>query len=456
MVDQPFSVNRLYDAQVSVLGSMLIDPDIVGEAMTAVREDDFTDPVCRRMFDAFRKLYFANKPIDSVTVFAEMGKEYHETIKNFMLVTPTSANWKLYADIMREQATLQRIQTIGGQLAEVSDAEAAAALMDRLNAVFCARPRVRAMSFQDGLARFYERHTSEKKVNYLGWGYSALDERLYAEGGDFIVIGGRPSAGKTLLACSFAWTMALRQNKRVGIFSLETKDEKLYDRLICRASGASFSEIKKSNISAESWEKISDLGDLGDVPLVVHDAAGMTVQDIKALSLANRYDVIFIDYIQKIKVPRRQSRAEEVSDISSSLQAFARSTNITVVALSQLSRAKKDERNKPPTLEDLRESGQIEQDGDIIMLLYAVDFDVPASDRRLRIAKNKDGELGYLTFKFEPEAMLFTYRTDRIEPPPKRSSPKPTQVRFWDLEASTPIEEVFPRGKEQVGFNSDG
>lgn len=447
MVDNNFNVNRLYDAQVSVLGSMLIDPEIVGEAMTEVREDDFTDPVCRQMFDAFRRLYFANKPIDSVTVFAELGREYHETIKNFMLATPTSANWKLYAEIMREQATLQRIQTIGEQLAEVSDAEAAAVLMDKLNAVFCARPRVRAMTFTEGLSRFYERHTAKKKVEYLRWGYSALDERLYAENGDFIVVGGRPSAGKTLLACSFAWTMALRQNKRVGIFSLETKDEKLYDRLICRASGASFSEIKKSNISAENWKKISDLGDLGDVPLVVYDAAGMTVQDIKALSLANRFDVIFIDYIQKIKVPRRQNRAEEVSDISSSLQAFARSTNIAVVALSQLSRAKKDEKNKPPALEDLRESGQIEQDGDVIMLLYAVDADDPASDRRLRIAKSRDGELGYLTFGFKPDEMLFTYRTDRVEPPPKRKTEKPAQTRFFDLETNLPIEEVFSRGK---------
>ena len=429
---------KLYEAQVAVIGSLLIDPDIVGEAMVECRAEDFTDSTCRHIFEACQRVYFSKRAVDAVTVYSELNEAYLEPMKEIMYATPTSSRWKLYAEIMKEQATLFRIQELGAEIMVAQDLGGASELADKLSSLFCQRPGIRCVSFYDGLSEFFARHGTTKKAEYLTWGYSALNDKLSVESGDFVVIGGRPSAGKTMLACSFAWHMAISCKKRVGIFSFETSDRKLYDRLICRVSGVDFDEIKHSRLSSESWESVGDISTFADSPLYVIQASGMTVQDIKSISLSNKFDVIFIDYMQKIKTPRRNNRAEEVSEVSDSLQAFAQGTKTTVVALSQLSRAGKGEKDEPPTLESLRESGQIEQDADIVMLLYSTDRDVPASDRKLFIAKNKDGELGRLTFGFDPKHMRFDYVGPGSAPssrPAAQRKPEqpPAQQKFWEL-----------------------
>lgn len=430
--------SRLLEAQVAVIGSILIDPEIVGEAVAMINPNDFTSAVYRRIYDAVTKVYFSRKPVDAVMVANELPPEYQRTLLEVMQVTPTAANWKPYAELMHEQSGVQRIQNLAAELIYTPSMEDATQIMDKLNEQFCGRHESRVVTFAQGLADFYTRHDGAKPPDYLKWGFSALDASLCAESGDFIIIGGYPSAGKTVLAIEFGWKMASDCNKRVGMFSLETKDKKLYDRLICRVSGVPFDEIKHNKISSESWKGIAEITSFTDtVSLDVINASGMTVNEIRALALAHHYDVIFIDYLQLIKTSGkyRESRVEAVTEISMALHTFSQDTGITVIALSQLSRQDKAEKSKAPTMSSLRESGQLEQDADIIMLLYLIDESQPNGDRRLKIAKNKEGERGYLQLGFEPQRMMLFPRSSRSDEPPQKS-------RFTELK-KTNVQEVM-------------
>lgn len=410
----------LLEAQTAIIGSMLIDDACVGDILMACRPEDFVSNTYRILFEACRELFINKKPVDPIAVLHLVGIEYQGLLMDLMQATPTAANCMVYAGILKEQATLHRVRELGHALTAAASTEDAMQLADRISETFCQRGDVRIVSFFDGLSEFWARQSKEEKPDYLPWGFSKLDEYLFAEPGDFIVIGGRPSSGKTMLAFSFAWTMATRGKKRIGIFSLETSDQKLYDRLISHVSGVSFDEIKKHEISRESWEKLANTREYQDVSLDVIDSSGMSVQDIKSISLSRHYDVIFIDYLQLIKPPAiKGNRVEEVSYISRNLQQFARTSRTTVVSLAQLSRASKQQPRKAqkPEMSDLRESGQIEQDADIIMMLYQEDPDNKLSDRKLSIAKNKDGKQGQMTLAFDPEHMRFTYRINRNDEP---------------------------------------
>lgn len=250
-----------------------------------------------------------------------------------------------------------------------------------------------------------------------------MDENLFAEPGDLIVLGGYPSAGKTLLAAQFAYEMATAQCKRVGIFSLETSDRKLYDRVATYAAELDFDAVKSARLSDSELDTVAALGARDDrVQLDVIPVSGMSPMDIRAVSLSRRYDVIFIDYLQLLNSSGRD-RYEKITNISLALKQLGRDTGITVVALSQLSRPEKGRRSAP-TLASLRESGQIEQDADIVMLLYLEDEENPSGNRTLNVAKNKDGELGHFRLGFYPKHMKFVYKgagyqlrpTSRIKP----------------------------------------
>ena len=208
-----------------------------------------------------------------------------------------------------------------------------------------------------------------------------------------VVLGGYPSDGKTALALQFAF--GIGKSHRVGFFSYESTRDKLFDRTVSRAAMLSYTKIKRNQLTEADYRDLLELRPQLTAPqLTLIDAAGMTVLDIQAYSQAHRYDVVFVDYLQKIAAPRgtRQSDFERVSAISSSLQQFGRITGTTVVALSQLSRPDRDAKTnkiRPPVLSDLRSSGQIEQDADVVLFLHREDYDDKQSNRILKIAKNK-------------------------------------------------------------------
>lgn len=434
---------RLLDAQAGVLGSMLIDPDTVPGVLARVRDEDFVNKDYRLVFQAIQARFRAGQAIDPILVRETLGggvdSPWTALLRDLMDVTATAAHVDDYVDALRSSVTLAGLRALGTQLAETDRLEDAQALLDQMRAQQVSRPHVQAMDMAEGFERFLDRHNGEDKPSYLSWGVPVLDERIFAEPGDMVVLGGYPSDGKTALALQFAF--GIGKKHRVGFFSYESTRDKLFDRTVSREAMMSYTKIKRNQLKEEDYRELMDLRSLLTAPqLTLIDAAGMTALDIQAYSQSHRYDVVFVDYLQKIAAPRgsRQSDFERVSAISSQLQQFGRITGTTVVALSQLSRPDRDAKTRkirPPALSDLRSSGQIEQDADVVLFLYREDYDDKQSNRILRISKNKEGEaMDYVRFRFDGDLQTFSRIAPVPEPPaekPKREKQPPRQVSFW-------------------------
>lgn len=437
-------------AQVGVLGSMLIEPALVGEVLSKVREDDFLSGKCRLVFQAFRSLFTAGEAADAISVRAKLGGpadgEWSRYLQELMELTPTARNVWEYVRLMKEQAQVAKLNELGGLLTACTDMDKGKKYISQLNALLSERPGIQRMNMEQLLVNFYERQSQEHV--YLSWGLNKLDDRLYAELGDMIVVGGYPSAGKTALAVAFAWHMA--REYRVGFYSLETNQYKLADRLIANLAGIDLSAIKQGQISEEEWARLAELSPhIRPRKLDLIPAGGMTVEDIQADALSRRYQIVFVDYLQLI-VSRGYNRQEEVARTSVGLHQLAQSNGITVVALSQLSRPdRKGEDEVAPTMASLRESGQIEQDADAIMLLYLEEPKRPTESRRvLRIAKNKEGERGLMYLVFDGEHQRF--RESAIEGPAPEAEPahRKKPPAWWRKKYDgDPIDDPWPNEK---------
>lgn len=403
--------HRILDAETAVLGSMLIAPEITGEAMLRLRAEDFLDQEYKYVFAAIRSLWQNNSPVDAVTVLHQLGNAYEPFLRQIMEMTPTAANWEAYADILAEQARLARLKEAAAQIINAASLEAASPAVETASAQLCAQRDARTVSFTDGLMDFYNRQSYEKAPNYIPWGIRQLDERLYAEPGDFIILGGYPSAGKTLLATQFAWHMA--KTRRVGFFSLETSPAKIFDRLISQVAGIDFARVKRHAMQSSDYTAAGKLAYNPDaVHLDVINASGFSVSDVQAIALAKRYDVIFVDYVQLLRA-HGNTRVEQVTNISLALHTMAQRTGVAVVALSQLSRPEKGTaKSRTPQMSDLRESGQLEQDADAIMILKAA----PDNTRTLSLVKNKEGERGAIQLAFDAEHLTLLPLSTRAAP----------------------------------------
>lgn len=390
-------------AEASVMGSVLIEPEIVGELMQTLRPEDFANPMLRRIFEAVRQVWLNEKCIDAVTVCAAAGEDTRPLIAQCMVDTPSATAWKEYAEIVKDAARLRRMQTAAMKVAAASTLQEAEAAADELNRNAIARSDAQITSMTEGVQRIYKELCAGNKPQYLKWGMPQLDYRLYVEPGDFVVLAGYPSAGKTMLATQFA--VALSKSHRVGFFSLETSAAKLYARIIAQDAGIEFAPMKNHNLSREQFGvlyRYLTTVTANRPNLDVIDAAGMTVEDIQAISTAKRYDVVFIDYLQIVGGTGDNGSYERATAVSIALHTFARRTETAVIALSQLSRPEKGAKRRPK-LSDLRSSGQIEQDADVVMALSLKDDNDRSGPRFLDVLKNKEGECGCVSMIFEPE-----------------------------------------------------
>lgn len=398
------------DLQVGVLGALLMEPKLVGPVMAQVRAEDFVSPVYRTIYQAITELFLEGKPVDLLLVnerLSGMGPVF-ETLFQIMEVTPTAANIWAYVPELKKQAALVSLREIGQQLEMAPDIENAQELVDRANAVFSARPGGERVSAQKLVEDFMDRHGEGKHPDYLTWSLPKLNDRMYTELGDMILLGGYPSAGKTALALRFAWHMA--KTRRVGFYSLETGPSKLGDRSVSAIAGIDMGAIKRSALTDGDWEKLADHAEnMAHCSLDLIPAGGMTVQDIQADALAHRYEVIYLDYVQLVRVVKAGNRTEAVTGTSIELHQLAQTHGITVVALSQLSRAKPTSGGEEaaPTMSSLRESGQLEQDADAILLLYPEKRNNPESRRVLFVAKNKEGGIGRIYLDFDGRTQTF-------------------------------------------------
>lgn len=441
MTEQPILTQRLLDAQAGVLGSMLFDPDTVPLVLSRVRDEDFVTREYRLIFQAVEALFRESKPVTPILVREKLGVGVESPLTKLLAgivdITVTAAHVEDYVDQLRQGATLHSLRELGEKIAATEDLNTARQLLDEAMSRQVERPGVQAMTFQEGYEQFFDRHDGERKPPYLSWGIQVLDERIFTEPGDMVVLGGYPSDGKTAMALQFA--SGFGKNRRVGFFSFESTKEKLFDRAISRAAMLSYTKIKQNALEEADYKELMGMKDILTRPQVtLIDAAGMTVMDIQAYSQAHHFEVVIIDYLQKIKVPKghRMSEYDRVTAISSDLQQFGRLKGITVVALSQLSRPERDAKSRkirPPVLSDLRASGQIEMDADVVMFIYREDYDDKDSKRILKIAKNKEGEaLDWVRFRFDGDLQTFTrIAPQQDELPVKKERQVPRQVSFW-------------------------
>ena len=394
-------------SQDGVLGSMLIDPRCVGEVMTKLRPDDFDVGRPRETFTTIRAMYLDGDKIDPVTVLAKLADpdpRCRDWILSLMDHTPTAANVMEYAAIVREQARLRNVQAIGAALSSAHlTMEEARSLAAKLDTLLMERRSVEDLTMEQCLVNFYAE--LEQTPDYLSWGLDFLDQGLLAESSDYVVIGGYPSDGKTALALFMAYCQA--KTKRVAFFSLETKSSKLFNRIFSTVAQVPNSRIKRRTLTESDFASLANKADeVRSNNLHLIKASSMTVEDISAYARARRFDIIYIDYLTLIPAPG-QTEFQQATYISKSLHRLAQDNNITVVALSQLSRPE-DKKKPVPSLGSLRSSGQIEQDADIVMFIYREDPKDTRSQRVLRVAKNKEGPTGTIKLDFDGETQTFS------------------------------------------------
>lgn len=413
--------DRWLDAQVGVIGSVLIEPELAPRVIAETDTGDYTGDFLA-IYNAMRAMFAAKEPIDAMTVRNKLGLASAPVLKQIMLETPSSANVDAYIAACKEQSRLTRLGGLAMQIAESQTLDEARALLEKANELSIDRSYSRAVSMEEALLTFFDTHQKTKK-EYLSWGIAALDDNLSVDRGDFVILGGYPSDGKSALMLQMAWHMS--QKYRVGIFSFETSSAKLFDRLISHAQRIPLPHIKRSGMSDDEWKIItSSANSISGRPLELVEAAGMSTSDVLAMSVSRRYEIIFVDYLQLITPDMRRggNRTEDVARISMALHTMAQRHGIIVIALSQLKRPEGQPR-KPkyvdldgeqaalvpaPTLSSLRESGQLEQDADVVMFLYRMFPGSKDQTRRLTIAKNKEGTLGGFNFRFDGATQTFS------------------------------------------------
>lgn len=411
------------DAEYSVIGCLLVDPSIAGELISLTRPEDFTIPELRTVYNAAVTLFNAGRPVDAVTIRGVCGTEYNDLLMQCMEITPASLGWRSYISDMQEQTRVVRLRDIAAALADVSTSAQGRELLAKANVLLSDKNATQVVTMERAVANFMLEQGEKRR--FIGWGFDRLDRRLYSDYGDFVIIAGRPSAGKTALALQMAAIMG--HHDKVGFYSLETSPAKLTNRLMSNRCVIDFGRINRREMTDEEWKRaVQFKRDVVCTQLELVSASGWSVQDILSTALSRQHRIVFIDYLQQLR-GRGRDRFEQVTNISLDLHAMAQTHGILVVALSQLSRASMSRADAAPTLTDLRESGQIEQDADAVLALYIdPDEDAPPDNRKLRVLKNKEGRLGEFSLAFDGSTQMFAEYMDgqlAAESEDKRETP---------------------------------
>ena len=411
-------LDRQLDAENGVLVSLLIDERILQEAFSVVDAGDFLNPTNRLIFQTARKLFQAGEPVDAMTVRDQIGGQYSNYLVQLMEITPTSANWREYAEAMHRQASLYRIKELAFKLEQAVTLEDCRPLCADLGQLLAGGQRVDAWTMREMLDDFFTAQEPDSPApQYITSGIRELDEGSFTELGDVVMIGGYPSDGKTALALSMAYHMA--KTHKVGFFSLETSKQKVRDRMVSHVAQISAQAIKRRALTEADWKLLAEKSaDMVKRDLTVLRGAGTTVSEIQAISQAYGFQIIFIDYVQLVvpELDRRANRQEQMASVSIALHTFAQATGTLVVELAQLTRPERAGSWREPDMHDLKETGQFEQDADMIYLLFRPDpKDKTLSQddhRMLKIAKNKEFRRGTWPLYFDGDKQTFSIMTD--------------------------------------------
>ena len=424
------------EAEQSVIGSMIIDREAITIASEIISGEDFYGKQYGVIFDTMVELNDEGKPVDLVTLQDRLREKdvppeisSLEFVKSMIDWVPTSANVKYYATIVAEKSTLRKLIRLNEEIENtcytgkenleviLEDTEKKVfELVQKRNTGDYVPIRQVVMNAMDKIEK-----ASKNKGNVTGvaTGFIDLDYRTAGmQPSDLILVAARPSMGKTAFVLNIAQHVAFKLNQTVAIFSLEMSKEQLVNRLFSLESRVDSQHLRTGNLSDAEWEKlIESAGVIGKSNLIIDDTPGISISELRSKCRKYKLDhdlkMIIIDYLQLMSGSGRgsDSRQQEISDISRSLKALARELNVPVIALSQLSRAVEQRPDHRPMLSDLRESGAIEQDADVVMFIYRDDYYNKDTDRKgiaeIIIAKQRNGHIGTVELVWLPDYTKF-------------------------------------------------
>ena len=431
-------------AEQAVLGSMLIDPDCIKDVMDKLRPEDFYLRANRDIFETIYHMFVYSRPIDGVTVAGEMEKTgvYNDNTRDYLLqlmdVTPTSANVMEYVQIVLDKSLMRQVASAAGSISAMvlDGAGAAGAMLEAAEQKVYAIRRGRSaqnmvpvsMVLEDVMAHLAELTASGgKTLPGLSTGLSAVDAKINGlNKSDLLLLAARPGMGKTSMALNVALSAARESGKTVAIFSLEMSKEQLVTRLIASEGLVENTRLVTGNLRESDWQRIAEAASsLSRMDIRIDDNPLLTVADMNAkCRRLDNLGLVVIDYLQLMtsaggKGYSGENRQQAVSDISRMLKIMAKELQVPVLCLSQLSRANEKRDDKRPMLSDLRESGAIEQDADIVLFLYRDDYYNSDSEKRnvaeCIVAKNRHGETGKVELRWMPEYTAFGTLENRYD-----------------------------------------
>ncbi|MEI7603463.1 MAG: replicative DNA helicase [bacterium] len=425
-----------FEAEKYVAASALIDKEALMDAVDILKPTDFLDLKNKEIYFSIFNLFQKDVPVDYLTVLADLRKRKvlakvgSQYLADLSVLLPTSKNAKHYANIVRECSIRRQLNDLSASLANDSKDPSLLPqdLLERAEKLIFELAKNNSdkgfKSIKDLFMSAYERVEMLSKnpdlIRGIPTGFVDLDKIL---GGihqsDFVVVGARPGVGKTALMLNIASNMAAKGKRKVGFFSLEMSQDQLVDRIISMRGKIDFWKIRTGKVDNDAWAAMSDVfGMFEDGDVLIDDTPGLTISDIRTkarkMKLENGLDALFIDYLQLIigsSAHRDSNRAQEVAEISRSLKNLARELNIPVVTGSQVSRGVESRNDRKPQLSDLRESGAIEQDADVVIFLHREELYDPETEKKGKadviIAKHRNGSTGNIELAWVKDFATF-------------------------------------------------
>ena len=412
------------EAEQSVVGAMLMDKDAILAASEIICGDDFYQNAYGVIFDSMVELFNEGKPVDLITL-QERLKEKEvppeisslEFVRDLVAAVPTSANVRYYAQIVSDKAVMRKLIKMNDELSNICYAgnEPLESVLEKTEkSVFQLLQNRNAGEYvpirqvvMNALEKVEKASKSKGTVTGIPTGFIDLDYKLSGlQPSDLVLVAARPSMGKTAFVLNIAQYVAFKKDKCTAIFSLEMSKEQLVNRLFSLESQVDAQALRTGNMKDSDWEKLIEAaGIIGQAKLIIDDTPSISISELRSkcrkYKMEHGLDLIIIDYLQLMSGSvggRSESRQQEISDISRSLKALARELNVPVIALSQLSRAVEQRPDKRPMLSDLRESGAIEQDADVVMFIYRDEYYNKDSEYKKQaeiiIAKQRNGPVG--------------------------------------------------------------
>ena len=426
------------EAEASLLGSILIDSDSLVKIADTIHSEDFYDPRHQKIYDAIHQLYEKHYAIDVLTITDQIknnglldaagGAGYITELTNYV---PTASHIEQYAEIVSQKALRRRLIKASQNIANLGfdETKVLQSLIEEAetNIFNVSQQHIKqnVVSLETILAESFDRlddlHKDKNKLRGVPTGFKDLDNILAGlQKSDLFILAALPSMGKTAFSLGLAHNVAVKAEQTVLLFSLEMSKEQLVDRLLSTESGVDAWNLRTGNLTDADFEKIGKaMGTLSEAPIYIDDTPGITVSDLRTRARREAHlrplGLIIVDYLQLMSGSRSSgdgNRVQEISEISRGLKGIARELNVPLIALSQLSRSVESRSPQIPQLSDLRESGSIEQDADVVAFLYREDYYNPETDRKniidIFIKKHRNGPTGAVELYFDRQKQKFT------------------------------------------------